>query len=201
MLRADVQASFFRRYLWIAVACVGCIGWCVFDIQVTYPGKLVIVEAYESLPDTLEREGTWIQIAEEKGWSTDTPAKSSSEIKGQVLNQYIMIVISGVVGFVMLLTWILSRRLWIEGDETQFSNSRGKTVFLDELQSIDVNQWEEKGIAVLRFNGDKGRGRFVLDSFKFNQQVTEQLFEIAREKLYVTQSGGESLEPHNDVAG
>lgn len=201
MLRADVQASFFRRYLWIAVACVGCIGWCVFDIQVTYPGKLVIVEAYESLPDTLEREGTWIQLAEEKGWSTDTPAKSSSEIKGQVLNQYIMIVISGVVGFVMLLTWILSRRLWIEGDETQFSNSRGKTVFLDELQSIDVNQWEEKGIAVLRFNGDKGRGRFVLDSFKFNQQVTEQLFEIAREKLYVTQSGGESLEPHNDVAG
>ncbi len=201
MLRADVQASFFRRYLWIAVACVGCIGWCVFDIQVTYPGKLVIVEAYESLPDTLEREGTWIQLAEEKGWSTDTPAKSSSEIKGQVLNQYIMIVISGVVGFVMLLTWILSRRLWIEGDETQFSNSRGKTVFLDELQSIDVSQWEEKGIAVLRFNGDKGRGRFVLDSFKFNQQVTEQLFEIAREKLYVTQSGGESLEPHNDVAG
>ncbi|MDA7492865.1 hypothetical protein N8510_02075 [bacterium] len=201
MLRADVQASFFRRYLWIAVACVGCIGWCVFDIQVTYPGKLVIVEAYESLPDTLEREGTWIQLAEEKGWSTDTPAKSSSEIKGQVLSQYIMIVISGVVGFVMLLTWILSRRLWIEGDETQFSNSRGKTVFLDELQSIDVNQWEEKGIAVLRFNGDKGRGRFVLDSFKFNQQVTEQLFEIAREKLYVTQSGGESLEPHNDVAG
>ena len=201
MLRADVQASFFRRYLWIAVACVGCIGWCVFDIQVTYPGKLVIVEAYESLPDTLKREGTWIQLAEEKGWSTDTPAKSSSEIKGQVLNQYIMIVISGVVGFVMLLTWILSRRLWIEGDETQFSNSRGKTVFLDELQSIDVSQWEEKGIAVLRFNGDKGRGRFVLDSFKFNQQVTEQLFEIAREKLYVTQSGGESLEPHNDVAG
>ena len=201
MLRADAQASFFRRYLWIAVACVGCICWCVFDIQVTYPGKLVIVEAYESLPDTLEREGTWIQLAEEKGWSTDTPTKSSLEIKGQVLNQYIMIVISGVVGFVMLLTWILSRRLWIEGDETQFSNSRGKTVFLDELQSIDVSQWEEKGIAVLRFNGDKGRGRFVLDSFKFNQQVTEQLFEIAREKLYVTQSGGESLEPHNDVAG
>ena len=201
MLRADVQASFFRRYLWIAVACVGCIGWCVFDIQVTYPGKLVIVEAYESLPDTLKREGTWIQLAEEKGWSTDTPAKSSSEIKGQVLNQYIMIVISGVVGFVMLLTWILSRRLWIEGDETQFSNSRGKTVFLDELQSIDVSQWEEKGIALLRFNGDKGRGGFVLDSFKFNQQVTEQLFEIAKEKLYVTQSGGESLEPHNDVAG
>ncbi len=201
MLRADVQASFFRRYLWIAVACVGCIGWCVFDIQVTYPGKLVIVEAYESLPDTIERGGTWIQLAEENGWSTDTPTKSSLEINGQVINQYIMIVISGVVGVVMLLMWFSSRHLWIEGDETQFNNSRGKTVFLDELQSIDVSQWEEKGIAVLRFSGDKGNGKFVLDSFKFNQQVSDQLFEIAREKLYGMQSGGESLEPHNDVAG
>ena len=55
MLRADVQASFFRSYLWIAVACVLGIAWCVFDTQVTYPGKQVIAEAYESLPDTVER--------------------------------------------------------------------------------------------------------------------------------------------------
>jgi hypothetical protein len=194
MLRADVQSSFFRRYLWIAVACVVVIGWCGFDIQVTYPGKQVIAEAYESLPDTIEREGTWVQLAEENGWSTDTPTKSSLEIEGQVMNQYIMIVISGVVGFVMLLMWLSSRRLWIEGDETQFRNSRGKSVFLDELQSIDVSQWDEKGIAVLRFSGDQGSRKFVLDNFKFNQQVTEQLFEVAREKLYVGQSGGESLE-------
>lgn len=76
MLRADVQSSFFRRYLWIAVACVVVIGWCGFDIQVTYPGKQVIAEAYESLPDTIEREGTWVQLAEENGWSTDTPTNS-----------------------------------------------------------------------------------------------------------------------------
>ncbi len=201
MIRAGVQSSFFRRYLWIAIACVGCICWCVFDIQVTYPGKQVIAEAYESLPDTIERGGAWVKLAEENGWSTDTPTKSSLEIKGQVINQYVMIVISGMVGVVMLLIWFFSRRLWIEGDETHFNNSRGKTVFLDELQSIDVSRWEEKGIAVLRFSGEKGKAKFVLDDFKFNQEVTDQLFEIAREKLYGLQSGGESLEPHNDVDG
>ena len=201
MLRADVQASFFRSYLWIAVACVLGIAWCVFDTQVTYPGKQVIAEAYESLPDTVERGVIWIQLAEENGWSTNTPSKSSAEIKGQVINQYIMIVICVVVGFVMLLMWLSSRRLWIEGDETQFKNSRGKSVFLEELQSIDISQWEEKGIAVLRCSGDRGRRKFVLDNFKFDQQVTDQLLEIAKEKLHVLQSVGESLEPQNDVAG
>ncbi len=137
-----------------------------------------------------ERGGAWVKLAEENGWSTDTPTKSSLEIKGQVINQYVMIVISGMVGVVMLLIWFFSRRLWIEGDETHFNNSRGKTVFLDELQSIDVSRWEEKGIAVLRFSGEKGKAKFVLDDFKFNQEVTDQLFEIAREILYGMQSGG-----------
>ena len=112
-----------------------------------------------------------------------------------------MIVICVVVGLVMLLKWFSSRRLWIEGDETQFKNSRGKSVFLEELQSIDISQWEEKGIAVLRCSGDRGRRKFVLDNFKFDQQVTDQLLEIAKEKLHVLQSVGESLEPQNDVAG
>ena len=163
MIRADVQTSFFRRFLWIAIACVLGIAWCVFDSQVTYPNKQVIAAAYESLPDTEEREAEWVQLAEQNGWSTDTPSKSSQEIQGQIVNQYIMIVICVLVGGLMLLKWFLPRGSWIEGDETQFRNSRGKNAFLDEIKGMDLSRWEEKGIAVLRFSGDRGSRKFVLD--------------------------------------
>ncbi|MDG2220279.1 MAG: hypothetical protein P8L85_02805 [Rubripirellula sp.] len=198
MLRADVQTSFFRRFLWIAIASVLGIAWCAFDAKVTYPKKKVIAEAYESLSDSEEREAEWTKLAEQNGWSADKPSKSSAEIDGQIINQYIMIVICVVVGCLMLLKWYLPRGSWIEGDETQFNNSSGKTVFLDEIEGMDVSRWEEKGIAVLRFSGGRGARKFVLDDFKYDQEATDKLLEIAKEKLYALQSGNETHESNDE---
>jgi cell division protein FtsL len=198
MLRADVQTSFFRRFLWIAIACVVGIAWCVFDAQVTYPKKQVIAEAYESLADTEDRDAEWTQLAEQNGWSTDKPSKSSAEVQAQIFNQYIMIAICGVVGCLMLLKWYLPRGSWIEGNETQFTDSRGRRVVLDELEGMDLSRWEEKGIAVLRFSGDQGASKFVLDDFKYDQEVTDQLLEIAKEKLHTLQSAAETAESGDD---
>ena len=198
MLRADVQMSFFRRFLWIAIGCMFGIAWCVFDAQVTYPRKLVIAEAYESLPDTEERAAEWTQLAEQNGWSTDRPSKSSGEIESQILNQYIMIVICVAMGCLMLLRWYLPRGSWIEGDQIQFADSRGRRVVLDELEGMDLSRWEEKGIAVLRFSGVQGARKFVLDDFKYDHEVIGQLLEIAKEKLHTFQSVAEAAESTND---
>jgi hypothetical protein len=185
MIRADVQMSYFRKFLWIALACVGGIAWCAYDVWITYPRKLEIASAYESIhaSDTEESGEEWEHMAEKNGWPLAPPGKSSQEIQGMITNQYLMIVACVLVGGSMLLRWFLARGSWIEGDETQFRNSRGKTVSLDALVSIDVSRWEEKGIAVLRFGSGWKSRKFVLDDFKYDQEATGKLLEIAKARL------------------
>jgi len=183
MIRADVQMSYFRKFLWIAIACVAGIGWCAFDAWVTYPKKMEIAKAFESLPDTDEGLEQWTQLAEKNGWSPQVPSKSSQEVQGLVNNQYLMILCLTVVGMFMFLKWYLPRGSWIEGDENHFQNSRGKRVDLDSLVSIDTTRWEEKGIAVLRFNAGWRSRKFVLDDFKYDEEATGKLLEIAKQKI------------------
>lgn len=183
MIRANVQASYFRKFLWIAIACVVGIAWCAYDAWVTYPAKLEIAEAYESIAETDEGLEQWTQMAEENNWAPEAPRESSQKIQSLIHNQYLMIICFTLVGGFMFLKWYLPRGSWIEGDETHFQNSRGRRVSLDALVRIDTSRWEEKGIAVLHFNAGWKSRKFVLDDFKYDQEATGKLLEIAKEKL------------------
>jgi hypothetical protein len=196
MIRADVHMPYFRKFLWIAAGCVVGVAWCSYDAWVTYPRKLEIAEAFESFPETEEGQQQWAQRAEESGWSQAAPSKSTAEIESLIFTQHLMIVGFVAVGCIMFLKWFMARGSWIEGDETEFKNSKGRHVALDDLVSIDRRKWEENGIAVLRFKSGGRSGKFVLDDFKYDEHATGRLLEIAEERLAEQQSENFVKDPH-----
>ena len=82
MIRADVYQPFFRKFLWVSLACTAFGGWCLYDGLIAYPKKLTIAEAYESLPEE-GRSDAWKELAGEKGWPTKTPSKTAKDIQAQ----------------------------------------------------------------------------------------------------------------------
>ena len=81
MIRAEVDLSFFRRFLWIAIGCVLGTAWCLLDAWVTYPRKLVIAESYESFPQTDAGLEQWQAVSEKNGWLAEPPEKTASELR------------------------------------------------------------------------------------------------------------------------
>ena len=85
MIRADVDLSFFRRFLWIAIACLIGTGWCLLDALVTYPRKLEISQVYESFPQTTAGAEQWEDEAQKRGWLAEAPEKSAHELEALIL--------------------------------------------------------------------------------------------------------------------
>ena len=183
MIRAETEPSFFRRFLWIAIACVAGTGWCLMDALVTYPRKLEIATVFESYPQTEDGKQGWEAEASERDWLATPPDKSTQELEALILNQYILMAGCVVVGLIMFLKWFLPRGSWIEGDENEVRSSRGKSHQLQSLVGIDRRKWESKGIAVLHFSHDGARAKFILDDFKYNREATGKILKLAEGKL------------------
>ena len=195
MIRADAELSFFRRFLWIAIACVIGTGWCLLDALVTYPRKLEIAEVYESYSQTDEDAQQWEEEATLRGWSVNPPDKTTHELEALIVNQYILMAGCIIVGIIMFAKWHLPRGTWIEGDEKEIRDSQGKQLSLDRLVGIDKRRWQQKGIAVLHFNQDGRKQRFTLDDFKYNREATGKILEYAEAKLKSIIENSQQLKP------
>ncbi|MCH1495587.1 MAG: hypothetical protein L7U72_10165 [Rubripirellula sp.] len=197
MIRADVELTFFRRFLWIAIACVIGTGWCLLDALVTYPRKLEISQVYESFPQTTAGTEQWEEEAQKRGWLAEAPEKSAHELEALILNQYILMAGCVVVGFVMFLKWYLPRGSWIEGDEETIRDSHGKEHLLAQLVGIDKRRWEQKGIAVLHFRDKDRTSKFILDDFKYNRENMGKILSFAEAKLQTIIEGTQTDQPQN----
>ena len=199
MIRADVDLSFFRRFLWIAIACVIGTGWCLLDALVTYPRKLEISQVYESFPQTTAGAEQWEDEAQKRGWLPEAPEKSAHELEAMILNQYILMAGCVVVGFVMFTKWYLPRGSWIEGDEETIRDSHGKEHLLVHLVGIDKRRWEQKGIAVLHFRDKDRTSKFVLDDFKYHRENMGKILSFAEAKLQTIIEGTQSDQSQNSA--
>ncbi len=83
----------------------------------------------------------------------------------------------------MFFKWYLPRGSWIEGTDDEIRDSRGRTFSLNSLVEIDRHRWEEKGIAVLRFNHEGRKQKFILDDFKYQREAAGKILELAERKL------------------
>ena len=183
MIRAEADTSFFRRFLWIAMACALGIAWCLFDALVTYPKKLQIALLYESYPQTEEGLQAWDSDASSRGWLTDAPEKTAHEIEALILNQYILMGGCIILGLLMLWKWYRPRGSWIECHENLIRDSYGRSVSLDSIVGIDRRRWEQKGIAVLHFLKDGKPSKFILDDFKYKREPMGEIMECAENQL------------------
>lgn len=194
MIRADVDSSFFRRYLWIGIGCLAYALWCLYDGFIAYPSQLERAAAFEAIPDGAKRIDTWIALASKNGWPERIPLKSADELAGMISGQMFYATICILISGIALFSWFRSRGTWIEGDESKLRHCRGQEVPIDAITKIDKRKWAKKGIAKVTYNDGGRNRRFVLDDFKYHTASVRKLLAFAEANLEADQVTGDQLE-------
>ena len=192
MQRADFTPSYFRRYLWVTLACVAYTLWCCYDAFIAYPKKGEISAAYESLQQQFEETErplielprAWEKVAGPKGWSTIQPGKTTDDIRADIGKQYFMMVLCGLIGVPAFIKWARGQKTWVEGNEELIRNSSGQELKISEITKIDKRKWDEKGIALIHYLKDgKRKKKFVMDDFKFDRDSMSKILQNAEASL------------------
>ena len=80
-VRAEYDAKYFRRFLFISLGCLIFAGWCFYDALVKYPAELERANVYWTLdPEKGEKyvamERTeWREVVKKNQWPTEAPNK------------------------------------------------------------------------------------------------------------------------------
>lgn len=194
MIRADVHLPFFRKHLFLALGCFAYALYFIYDGLIAYPKKLKIAEAFESIPNGPNKSEQWVQMATENGWSSRNPAKTADEVAGLIQGQFIYASICVAIAAVALILWARAKGTWVEADEQEIRNSRGKTLSIDAITKIDKRKWSDKGIARIHHQTNGRRGRFILDDFKYDTPAVGQILVLAESGLEPDQVVGDKLE-------
>ncbi|MEM9587635.1 MAG: hypothetical protein AAGA03_10170 [Planctomycetota bacterium] len=193
MLRADVCPGYFRKFLYIALACFAYSAWCLYDAFVAYPAQLEVARAYESI-DKSQRLNAWPEMAKKNGWSPREPKKSAKDISDGIGKQFAMVAICALIAVPALLKWFSGQGTWVEGDETLIRNSRGQEVPLGSIVKIDKTKWPDKGIAKIHYEVDGKSKKFVMDDFKYEREPMGSLMEFAEAQVTDEQIIGDQRE-------
>jgi hypothetical protein len=189
-IRAEYDPRFYRRFYIMGIVAIGFAFYCLYDGFIGYPAqrnqgfeefKSDYKELFEppndrSVPVTefeaqasQERLKTWKEYIRTRG------------IKGaaDVVMQFVMAAISGLIGLFLLSIPLRARGQWIEMDNNSLRSSWGQEVPIAQIEVIDKRKWRDKGIAKIAYRDGTRKRRFILDDMKFMRDPTDEiLFEI-----------------------
>ena len=187
-IRANFSSRYLMRYALIAVVCVGFALWCLYDGFIKYPQQLERAVEYHKLrgPDPNEWNARWVDICEEKGWNTslDKP-KKPEEIESDIVMQYLMAAVSGLVGLPFLVLIVRSRGRWMEATDTGIHTSWGQRLEFDRIVTLNKRKWKDKGIAKIQYEANGRKKRMVLDDYKYDRRATEEILRLVESKINV----------------
>jgi hypothetical protein len=209
-VRADYDPSYFQRFLWMAIGCAAAGAWFLFDGAVAYPRELDRCKAFWQSTDNPQEpwepidDDQWWEIAKTNGWSSEKPDVKPDEQEDKIGTQFFYGIASTLLAIPFLLKWYLARGTWIEGDENGITSSRGQSFQFEQVESINKQKWEDKGIAKVRYREDGSVRRFVIDDFKFQREPMDRIIRWMEAKLTDDQIIGGTrqpeLKPAADVA-
>lgn len=170
-LRAEFTRSYLRRYLLMSAIGLGWAGWCIYDGAIAYPKKYELASAYQAFSkmEKVERDDAWKKLAREKGWAITAP-KTAEEIRGSILQQYVMAGLGLLIGIPALCYYISSRGAWVERTENGLATSWGQTVDFSTVEKLNKRKWRHKGIARCEYRDGGTRRVFVFDDFKYDRK-------------------------------
>ncbi len=204
-LRAENNPKFYSRFLWLGLAALGFMAYCLYDGFVNYPdqkvrGEALLTVAEETIPVDKREElmhgghgmgGYYTHLVEslpdypefQSAWESRATAEGWSmtppaklRTDGAILNQHIMAVIAALGAAHFLFTVYRTRGRWFELGESGITSRWGESFSLDQVTEIDKKQWRDKGIARLRYKDSKGRQRtFVVDDYKYHRKTTDRI--------------------------
>ncbi len=207
-IRAENDPRFSRRFLFMGIIAIGFALYCLYDGVVGYPArrdrgfaefkaenpKIQAANAaeFEAQADKKDREA-WARFAHDSEVPTGP----------DIVTQFVMAVIAGVAGLVLLSIPMRARGRWIELDESGLRSSWGQSFEFGQVESLNKRKWRDKGIAKITYRDGARKRQFVLDDLKFQREPTDAVLlelehRIGLEKI----TGGppEALEDRLDDA-
>jgi hypothetical protein len=194
----SVMTKISFRFLWrlaaIAIVCLGCSLYCLYDGAIAYPKQHEAAVVYKQLKDKGFESGEffaqWDKIAKERGWSTKKPKDDLD-----ILKQYVMAGCLVVPGLLYVFLLFRSWRRWIEFNETGLRTSWGQTLAFDQVVALDKKKWKKKGIAVIRYQQDGRPRRLALDDWKYDAKTTKAILMAVESRIDADQIVGGLPEP------
>ena len=186
--RADVNMSFYMRFLLIGVVAVGYGLWAVYDGFVKYPQQRIRALKYQELAQTENFESEWVEYARSQGWSLENPGEPKTQ--ADIYFNYALAAICLPLGLWMIFRVIRARGRWIEADETTLRGSWGQQLVFDQITRLDKRKWKNKGIAKVHYEEDGRRRKFVIDDFKFRREPTGEILRTVEAAIGHDKIGG-----------
>lgn len=193
-----VSATPYRYRL--ALFAVGCLVlglWFLYDGCIAYPKDREIHQAFQAVKkEGLEGDALlerWKQIAGPKGWPDGTlgdPGKNRSDFDIQ-FNLVAGVLLEFIGAWFALGAWRHARR-WIALDNDNLTTSWGLTIPLEGILTLDKSRWQEKGIALVIADAERGGGRVLLDDWKYDRDATTQIVNTIQARLRPEQVVGDT---------
>ncbi len=223
-LRALNNPKFYSRFKWLGMAALGFAVYCYYDGSVNYPDQQVRGEAYLKLAEAsmsqdqlneiasqahgaqevyqklvkrakedVDFSNAWASLTKEKDWPMAPPKKLRSE--GDIMGQFVMAGLTALAGVWMLLTVWRSSGRWIELDEEgTIHTSWGQSFPVASITHIDKRIWRDKGIARVKYEHEGRRGRFVVDDYKYDRPMTDEILRRMENAIDADKIAGGPLE-------
>jgi hypothetical protein len=189
----------------MGVVALGFALWSLYDGAIKYPFQRERALALRKLMEE-DRVNEWNAYAQERGWPTATEGLGEPKSEGDIMLQYVMAAVAGIIGLWLLWGVWRARGTWIKSTATGITSSWGQSLDFDQVLSIDKRRWRSKGIAKVTYRDNGRKRRFILDDYKFNRQSTGQILrelESQVDPTIITGGPPEALpgEPDQEVAG
>jgi hypothetical protein len=66
-------------------------------------------------------------------------------------------------------------------------------ISLENISSMDTTLWDRKGIAYVLYDVAGKQGKARLDDFVYDRKPVDQIYEVIKQKLAGTESGGQAV--------
>jgi hypothetical protein len=173
-IRSDNDPRFYRRFWIMGIIALGFALWCLKDGLISYPHQRERALALKQLQEE-GRLNDWDEYARERGWSTSTSGLGEPKHEGDIVMQFVMAAISGLIGLFLLSLPLRARGRWIEASDTGVTSSWGQSLDFDKILRLDKFRWRSKGIAKITYQDGNRKRRFVLDNYKFDRHTTDAI--------------------------
>jgi hypothetical protein len=179
-LRTNISGKHLIRLTVVGLFCLGFGLWALYDGKVTYPNQRKRALAFQEHEEQGRLE-EWTQYTAERGWEPYDPGEPKTE--SEITVQFVMFVVAGGAGLLVLIHVLRCRGRWIEMDETGLRTSRGQTVAFGQITEIDKKKWDKKGIAKLQYQENGRDSVLTLDDFIYERPTTDDMLRQVEEHV------------------
>ncbi len=181
-LRTEINPGYLIRLAIVSSACLFMCLWSLYDGLVAYPNQRKHALEYQDFADAhpeldkKELYDQWDETARQThGWLVGKNDLEKPRSAYDINSQFVMAVVTGLIGLFFLWKLLRNRGRWIEADEQGLRSSEGREVAFDAIHALNKKLWQNKGIAKVIYAIHGKKQKIVLDDCNYVRDTTQAI--------------------------